>query len=141
MIEAIQAVKGNNAAANLYAPLPAVSPNGANADGSTNPSQSTRTKPPQTTNDSTTATAPTKPLATPKPVHDTVALSETAKAKLLQDQGLSAAEIADELGITTSTVLSDLAIVNTVSTTASSTAPAATISAITTPTATVSKVA
>jgi hypothetical protein len=140
MIEAIQAVKGNNAAANLYAPLPAISPTGANADSGANPSQNTRTKPPQTNNDTTTTSSTaTKPLAPPKPVNDTVALSETAKAKLLQDQGLSAAEIADELGITTSTVLADLAIVNTVSTTASSTS-ASTISTITTPTATVSKV-
>jgi hypothetical protein len=41
---------------------------------------------------------------------DTVALSETAQATLLQQQGLTTSEIADQLGITTSAVLSDLGV-------------------------------
>jgi hypothetical protein len=43
-------------------------------------------------------------------VNDTVTLSETAQATLLQGEGQSVAEIAVALGLTTSEVMSDLGI-------------------------------
>ena len=49
----------------------------------------------------------TAPLKTAAP-RDKVVLSETAQAKLLQQNGLTASEIANQLGISLSTAQSDL---------------------------------
>lgn len=46
---------------------------------------------------------------------DTVSLSETAQATLLQHDGLNAQEIADQLGISLATVQTDLDIAVTIS--------------------------
>jgi hypothetical protein len=54
-----------------------------------------------------TPTVPTKPAA---PAQDSVVLSIDAQAQLLEQQGLSIAEIADALGIASSAAQSDLGI-------------------------------
>lgn len=62
------------------------------------------------------STQPEYPLAVPHTTagtNDGVVLSETAQAKLLEQGGLSVTEIADQLGIATSTVLAELAIIVT----------------------------
>jgi DNA-binding NarL/FixJ family response regulator len=54
--------------------------------------------------------APTVPITTYKTqtAQDSVVLSVTAQAKLLERRGLSVGEIAYELGVSTSTVQNDL---------------------------------
>ena len=61
---------------------------------------------------------------TPRPqaANDTVVLSVSAQAKLLEQRGLSVGEIADQLGLSTSTVQADLGIAIAASQTKAATA-------------------
>ena len=67
--------------------------------------------------------AATKQATPPEPTGDTVALSESAQVNQLNEQGQSAKEISQALGIPISTVNSDLGII---AATAATTATAAT---------------
>jgi hypothetical protein len=57
-----------------------------------------------------TATAATAAATAAKAPEDSAVISIAAQAKLLEDQGLNFAEIAERLGVTTSAVQGDLAI-------------------------------
>ena len=65
----------------------------------------------------------TKQATPPEPTGDTIALSESAQVNQLNEQGQSAKEISQALGIPISTVNSDLGII---AATAATTATAAT---------------
>ena len=67
--------------------------------------------------------AATKQATPPEPTGDTIALSESAQVNQLNEQGQSAKEISQALGIPISTVNSDLGII---AATAATTATAAT---------------
>jgi DNA-binding NarL/FixJ family response regulator len=60
---------------------------------------------------------------------DAVVLSETAQVTLLNQEGLSITQIADELGVTLNVVLQDLGIANTSIPAAPSPGPDATLAA------------
>jgi DNA-binding NarL/FixJ family response regulator len=93
MIDAIDAVNGNSSSKVQYSPTVKPGTAGAQESSLTNK-----------------LTAPQESSHKPTAAQDSAFLSLDARAKLLEQQGLSVQEIADQLGIPPATVQADLGI-------------------------------